>query len=87
MAEVYEASLISKTFAKLREVTLTYNIPSSVLGGRVFKSGSVSLVGRNLLYFSKAKDIDLDQYPGAAAYSTLQTPTTRRFGMNLNLVF
>lgn len=83
----YEASLISKTFAKLREVTLTYNIPTSVLGGRVFKSGSVSVVGRNLLYFSKAKDIDLDQYPGAAAYSTLQTPTTRRYGMNLNLVF
>jgi hypothetical protein len=81
-----EANIVSKTFSKLREVTLTYALPVNGRGS-FFKAASVSLVGRNLLYFSNVKDIDLDQYPGMAAYSTLQTPTTRRFGVNLNVTF
>jgi hypothetical protein len=80
--------LISKTFAKLREVTLTYNLSSSVLGNNGFiKNASISLVGRNLLYFAKHKDLDIDQYAGSQGASTLQTPTTKRYGVNLNLTF
>lgn len=82
-----EANVVSKTFAKLREVTIGYSIPASVIGKTFIKQASISLVARNLLYFSKTKDIDLDQYPGMGAYSTLQTPTTKRFGVNLNIVF
>jgi TonB-linked SusC/RagA family outer membrane protein len=82
-----EANLISKTFAKLREVTLTYNL-TSLLGNRSpFQQASVSLVGRNLLYFSKYKDVDIDQYAGSQGSSSLQTPTTKRYGINLNLTF
>jgi hypothetical protein len=82
-----EANLISKTFAKLREVTLTYNL-TQVLGGRSpFRGATVSLVGRNLLYFSKYKDVDIDQYAGSQGASSLQTPTTKRYGINLNLTF
>jgi TonB-linked SusC/RagA family outer membrane protein len=83
-----EANLISKTFAKLREVTLTYNVPSSVLGSKgLIKNASISLVGRNLLYFAKHKDVDIDQYAGSQGASTLQTPTTKRYGINLNVTF
>lgn len=83
-----EANIISKTFAKLREVTLTYNVPTSMLANsRVIKGASISLVGRNLLYFAKYKDVDIDQYAGSQGSSTLQTPTTRRYGINLNLTF
>lgn len=82
-----EANLISKTFAKLREVTLTYNIPASVFGRGFIKQANVSLVGRNLLYFSKYKDVDIDQYAGSQGSSTLQTPTTKRYGINLNITF
>ncbi|HUP10939.1 MAG TPA: SusC/RagA family TonB-linked outer membrane protein [Niastella sp.] len=82
-----EANLISKTFAKLREVTLTYNL-SPVFKTRSFiHQASISLVGRNLLYFSKHKDVDIDQYAGSQGSSTLQTPTTKRYGINLNLTF
>jgi hypothetical protein len=82
-----EANLISKTFAKLREVTLTYNL-TPVLGRRSpFRQATVSLVGRNLLYFAKHKDVDIDQYAGSQGASTLQTPTTKRYGINLNLAF
>jgi len=81
-----EGNLISKTYAKLREVTIGYNIPAKLLGKSFIRTASITLVGRNLLYFSKVKDVDIDQYADKS-YSTLQTPTTRRYGINLNFTF
>lgn len=87
-ANVLELNMISKTFAKLREVTLTYQLPNSVLGKSFIKKAEVSLVGRNLLLFfpERYKDVDPDQFTQSNA-SDLQTPTTRRFGFNVNLTF
>lgn len=87
-----EGNMISKTYLKLREVVLTYNIPSDVFGKKgFFRSATVSLVGRNLLYIMKDgnryKDVDIDQYAGGQTSSNLQTPTTRRYGVNLNFTF
>ncbi|SHM27788.1 TonB-linked outer membrane protein, SusC/RagA family [Chitinophaga jiangningensis] len=83
-----EANLISKTFTKLREVTLGYTLPATLLHGTFIKNANVSFVGRNLLYFAKNKDVDMDQYPGAdQGSSSLQTPTTRSYGFNVNLTF
>lgn len=76
----------SRTYVKLREVTLTYNLPSSLIKKiGLLRSASVSLVGRNLLYFSKADFLDLDQFNGSS--SALQTPSTRNFGININATF
>jgi hypothetical protein len=82
-------NLIDKTFSKLREITIGYNVPTSVLSKSVFKAASISFVGRNLFYFqeNQNKDIDLDQYAGSQNSSSLQTPTVRRFGVNINLIF
>lgn len=83
-----EANVISKTFAKLREVTIGYALPANLLKGTFIRGANVSFVGRNLLYFAKNKDVDVDQYPGAdQGSSTLQTPTTKRYGFNLNISF
>lgn len=83
-----EANVISKTFAKLREVTIGYALPQTMLKGTFIRGASISFVGRNLLYFAKNKDVDVDQYPGAdQGSSTLQTPTTKRYGFNLNVTF
>jgi TonB-linked SusC/RagA family outer membrane protein len=87
---ISEANLMSKTFAKLREVTLTYNLPSAWLEKSFISKVSLSLVGRNLLYFYKDKrfrDVDLDQYNFSGTSTALQTPTTRRYGFNINVVF
>ncbi|AKD56686.1 SusC/RagA family TonB-linked outer membrane protein [Spirosoma radiotolerans] len=81
-----EASLISRSFAKLREVIIGYTLPPTMLSRLGVKQASVSIVGRNLLYFAERKDIDLDQFVTGGA-SSLQTPTTRRYGINLNLTF
>ena len=92
----FEHTSVSKTYAKLREVVLTYSLPTSLFGKRTGISKiDVSLVGRNLLYFfpSRFKDMDVDQYSGRNQYVTnnreydLQTPTTRSVGFNLNITF
>lgn len=85
-----EANLMSKTFSKLREVTIGYDIPKKYLGKSFISKASVSLVARNLFYFykdSRFKDVDLDQYPQGISQTGLQSPTTRRFGFNLNFTF
>ncbi|MGK2862457.1 MAG: SusC/RagA family TonB-linked outer membrane protein [Chitinophagaceae bacterium] len=82
-----EGNLITKTFAKLREVIIGYTLPQNILGRTFIRQASLSLVGRNLLYFSKYKDVDMDQYPGVNNSSSLQSPTTKRYGVNFNITF
>ena len=88
-----EANLMARTFAKLREVTITYNIPAEKFNGGFFKAASISLVGRNLLYFAEERNVDVEQFTGTTSpgsvqgYSELQSPTLRRFGLNLNVTF
>jgi TonB-linked SusC/RagA family outer membrane protein len=75
-----------RSYLKLREVTLTYAFPGSLLSkAKVIRSASVSLTGRNLLYFTKADYIDLDQFTGSE--TILQTPSLRSYGINLNVGF
>jgi hypothetical protein len=89
MASINDLDNIKKTYAKLREVTLTYRLPANLFGNHaVFQNASLSVVGRNLLYFfpNRYKDMDVDQYTQDSG-SGLQTPTTRSYGVNLNITF
>ncbi|RPD40544.1 hypothetical protein [Chitinophaga barathri] len=79
------SNIIDQTFLKLRDVTLTYNIPAKQLARTPFKTANVSLVGRNLLYLTKHKNIDLDQF--IEGNNGLQTPSVKSYGINVNLVF
>lgn len=72
----------SQTFLKLREVTLGWQVPAKLLGKSFVKGLDVSVVGRNLLLFSKMPNIDPDP-----AKDNLQTPSARSFGFNVNLKF
>ncbi len=81
---------MSKTYAKLREVTIGYDLPKSWLDKLQVSKLTVSLVARNLIYFYKDKnfrDVDLDQYNYGTSSTGLQSPTTRRYGFNINVVF
>lgn len=78
----------SRTFVKLREIVFSYNVPASLLkNSRFFRSASVSVVGRNLLYFTGkgTQNMDLDQFISAS--SDYQTPSVKSFGLNLNATF
>lgn len=87
--------MTDRSFVKLREVTLTYTVPAKYFSKGVVKSASVSLVGRNLLYWAKRKDIDLDAFPSGYNDSdrslnnggVLQSLTGRRYGFNINVSF
>ncbi|MFM2440187.1 MAG: hypothetical protein RLZ16_1186, partial [Bacteroidota bacterium] len=84
-----EPNIMSKTFFKLREIVLTYELPTTLVQKSIFKKATVSFVGRNLLYWmpdSKFNDVDVDQFPGSSS-SDLQTPTTRSYGINVNFIF
>ena len=80
-----EANMFDRTFFKLREATFTYTIPKHIIDRTFLSQASISLVGRNLLYFSKFKYTDLDAVTGKS--DGLQTPSVRRFGFNLNVTF
>ena len=76
------ADTYSKTFVKLREVSLTYTVPQSVLNGRA-KGASVSLVGQNL--FLKAKDFKYSDPDGGV--EDFADPSVRYIGCSLKLAF
>jgi len=88
---VTEANLMSKTYAKLREVTINFEFPKTWLARTFISKASASIYGRNLLYFYKDpqfKDVDLDQYANTrTALTGLQSPSVRSYGINLKLSF
>lgn len=78
-----EPLLTNRTFVKLREVMLEYNVPTKLVSKTPFKAISISLVGRNLAIFSKVKYMDPDGYSGLV----LPEPSYRNVGVNLNVKF
>ncbi|MFV0266081.1 MAG: SusC/RagA family TonB-linked outer membrane protein [Draconibacterium sp.] len=84
---VYDAS-----FIKLREVKLSYALPSTWIEGLKLQSATVSLVGRNLaLLHSNADGFDPEQVNSTAndaqGYEGGSLPSTRSIGFNVNLKF
>lgn len=70
------------SFVKLREVTLTYQVPRNLLRKTAMQNASVSLVGRNLMLWSNVENIDPD-----SGVDNLQTPSMRNVGFNINVSF
>jgi TonB-linked SusC/RagA family outer membrane protein len=83
---VYDAS-----FVKLREVALTYQVPTSQLGDLPVAGVDVSLVGRNLAILYKNSPYS-DPEAGLTAgnvqgYQSGAYPTLREVGLNLRVKF
>lgn len=78
-----QSVLYDRTFFKLREATVTYDLPASLIKNTIFKAVNVSLVGRNLWLWTKVPFMDPDGYYGL----TLSEPTYRNIGFNLNCKF
>jgi len=86
-AFVYDAS-----FVKLREVTITYSLPQSVLGKTKFIKGiDFSLIGRNLWIIHKNLPYaDPEDGLGAGNFQGYQSgsfPSVRTVGANVKLKF
>ncbi|MDH7459937.1 SusC/RagA family TonB-linked outer membrane protein [Chitinophagaceae bacterium 26-R-25] len=75
----------SGTFAKIREISLTYKLPKKAFGKTLFSDASFSVIGKNLFIISKS---GLKSYADPdAGVDNLQTPSPRNIGFNLNIKF
>lgn len=87
IAEFYS---YSGTNTRLRELVLGYSIPANILNKTKFiKKADVSIVGRNLFFFHKDAPIDPEITRGVngGGLEYAQLPSTRNFGIQLNLQF
>lgn len=92
MSGISENYIYSQSNIMLRELSLSYPIPSSVLGNGFIKSADINLIGRNLAFLMK----DMDNFDPASSFSTSSyaqgviygvMPTTRSFGLSVNIKF
>ena len=84
---VYDAS-----YVKLREASIGYSIPKSLLAGTFVRDAKISIVGRNLWIIHKNLPYaDPEASVGAGirtyGYSIGTLPTTRDIGVNVTLKF
>lgn len=77
-----EAVTFDATFVKLREITLTFDIPKKWTSKIKMEKATVSFIGRNIWMWSYIKYVDPD-----TGYDNLQTPSSRNLGFNINLTF
>jgi TonB-linked SusC/RagA family outer membrane protein len=87
-----EAATYDATYFKLREVSITYNIPQSFTKKFGIPSARVSLIGRNLLLFSDVPTIDPETYSirngtFVNGFESTQIFSTRSYGFSINLGF
>ena len=94
-AQVESPFVTSAAFWKLREVSLSYDIPiQNIFDGKI-KAAQIGLVGRNLLMFRPVTntwtDPEFNRQSGssnALGYTTeYQTPPTRFYGFSVKLTF
>ena len=84
----HEAHLFDASYVKLREVRLTFQVPSRWLERVGIAGAEVSLVGRNLALWTDMPNIDPETAFSATNVQGLeygQFPTARTFGFTLTL--
>ncbi|RYD95613.1 MAG: TonB-dependent receptor [Sphingobacteriales bacterium] len=83
---VYDATVV-----RIREVSLGYTLPKTVLKNGFVKNARLSIIGRNLAYLYKKAPFDPETiFANGNGYSGLEVmslPATRSFGLNLNIGF
>lgn len=73
----------STTFFKIREISLTYNLPSQMCSMFKAKNASISAVGQNVLLWAKQfKYSDPD-----GGYENFSDPSIRYLGFNVKIIF
>jgi hypothetical protein len=91
-AGIGENYIYDQTNIRLRELSLSYTLPSSLINKTFIKGLSVGITGRNLLFFYNAMEnfdpetsYSVSNYSQGLMYYTL--PTTRSLGVNLRISF
>jgi TonB-linked SusC/RagA family outer membrane protein len=91
---ISENYVTSAAFWKVREISLLYRVPQSLLSKtKIIKKASIGLVGRNLLMFLPKSNLytdpefNLGTGNAVGVNSIAITPPTRTYGVNVELTF
>lgn len=89
---ISERYMYSATNVRLRELSLSYTFPTTLLAKtKIFTGIDVSLVGRNLFFFYKDAPFDPDAILSVGntnqGVDVFGMPTTRNIGFNLKFTF
>lgn len=78
--------LFDGTFARLKDITLGYNLPSNWMKAIKFQSASVYVKGSNIYTFIKDEGLKYDPEVRADGFTRLTNPPVKSitFGLNLN---
>ncbi|MEP3968008.1 MAG: TonB-dependent receptor, partial [Nonlabens sp.] len=86
-----ESNIYDGSWIRLRELTVTYNLPSKLLEKTFFESASISAYGRNLWLSTDYPGVDpetnLTGDSNGYGLDYFNQPNTKSYGVNLNLNF
>jgi len=91
----FDRAIYDGSRVRLREVSLSYNLPTSLISKLSIRSANISLVGSNMWFRAlntpKYTHVDLDRTSfgtgNGAGFEYLGGPSARRYGVNLRLTF
>ncbi len=90
-----DTGIFDSSRIRLREVSLSYNIPQSLISKLSIRTANISLVGNNMWFRAinapKFSKVDFDRTAfgtgNGAGFDFLGGPSARRYGVNLRLTF
>jgi hypothetical protein len=87
--DIITTGTYENTWVKLREMRLTYGLPTEIAESVGLKYVNVSAVGRNLLLFTDVPSIDPEAFSIrngriVQGFESTQIPSTRSFGLTVN---
>jgi hypothetical protein len=87
---INESNLVDASFVKLRELTLAYDVPASLIGRAGVSGLQIALTGRNLFLWTPDSNAHID--PESAFDNSNvqgleygQMPSVRSFGFNVTV--
>ena len=93
-SEIDGASLIDKSYIKLRELIVSYTLPEDLMNKMPLEKIDISLVGKNLLLFTPSDQTYIDPELTTFGNDLLADfgeygaqPSTRSISINLRIVF
>jgi len=88
---IAEEAIYDSDYLRLRQLSLGYSFPSSVLENTFIRNASVSLIGRNLFFLQNSvENVDPESGYNVSNSQGLEwfgLPVPRSIGMNINLKF
>ena len=88
----FDNAVYDATYVKLRQVSLGYTLPESIIKKSPFSKVEIGLYGRNLwIIYSKLPymdpEVNSSNSRNASGFESNAIPSTRSIGANLKIVF